>query len=163
MGVSLEDLGAVPLETAYERAYEAHWNDVFRFALAWTNDWGAAEDVAQETFIRLWRHRGNLDWTRDVRPWLIVTARRIATDRFRALRRRLLGSPPPSSLTPEIVDRWLDSQRAMEALSPLERSALVLTAVDGHDSSEAAVLLGISPGAVRAATSRARAKLEAAQ
>lgn len=159
MGVSFERVAAVSAETAYDRAFEAHWNDVFRFALAWTNDWGSAEDVAQETFVRLWRHRGSVDWTRDIRPWLLVTARRVAMDRFRALRRRLFGSSAPASLTAEVVDRWVDTRRAMADLSPLERSSLILTAVDGHDSTEAAVMLGTSPGAVRAAASRARAKL----
>ena len=160
IGVSFEGVAAVNAEAAYDRAFEAHWNDVFRFALAWTNDWGAAEDVAQETFVRLWRHRRDLDWSRDIRPWLIVTARRLAADRFRSLRRRLFGLGPPASLTADVVDRWLDAKRAMQALSPLERSALVLTTVDGHDSAGAADLLGTSPGAVRAAASRARAKLE---
>ena len=47
---------------AYERAFDAHWSDVFRFALAWTNDWGAAEDLAQDAFLRLWDHRDRLDW-----------------------------------------------------------------------------------------------------
>ena len=163
MCVSLERVAAISAETAYDRAFEAHWNDVFRLALAWTNDWGAAEDVAQETFVRLWRHRGNLDWSREIRPWLLVTARRVSMDRFRALRRRLFGSSPPASLTPEIVDRWNDARRAIADLSPLERTSLILTAVEGHDSTEAAVLLGITPGAVRAATSRARAKLVVAR
>jgi RNA polymerase sigma-70 factor (ECF subfamily) len=159
MGVSLERVAAVSAEMAYDRAFEAHWNEVFRFALAWTNDWGAAEDVAQETFVRLWRHRRNLDWTREIRPWLLVTARRVAMDRLRSLRRRLLGAPPPASLTPDVVDRWLDARRAMADLSPLERTSLILTAVEGHDSTEAGVLLGTSPGAVRAAASRGRTKL----
>jgi DNA-directed RNA polymerase specialized sigma24 family protein len=64
---------APDLELEYERAFDAHWSDVFRFALAWTNDWGAAEDLAQEAFLRLWDHRGKLDWQQPVLPWLIVT------------------------------------------------------------------------------------------
>lgn len=35
------------VDLLYERAFEAHWDDVFRFSLAWTNDWAAAEDMAQ--------------------------------------------------------------------------------------------------------------------
>ena len=50
----------------------------------------------------------------------------------------------------------------MAALSPLERSAVVLTAVEGLSYAEAAVVVGISPGALRAAVSRARQKLEIA-
>ena len=34
-------------DLAYEHAFDRHWSDVFRFALAWTNDWGAAEDLAR--------------------------------------------------------------------------------------------------------------------
>ncbi|NJD30148.1 MAG: sigma-70 family RNA polymerase sigma factor [Chloroflexi bacterium] len=161
MGVSLEGLAVVPLETAYERAYEAHWPTVFRFALAWTNDWGAAEDVAQETFTRLWRNRSSVEWDRDVLPWLLVTARHLLTDRFRMLRRRLLRFTPPATLDEATADRWLDVQRAMSRLSALERSALFLVALEGRDSTDAAHLMGTTPGAIRAAVSRARDKLEA--
>jgi RNA polymerase sigma-70 factor (ECF subfamily) len=158
--VSLEGLAAVPVETAYERAYEAHWTAVFRFALAWTNDWGAAEDVAQETFARLWRHRTNVGWEQDIMPWLLVTARRLLTDRFRTLRRRFLRLSQPATLDETTAIRWLDVRQAMSRLSALERSAIVLTTLEGRSSTEAAEFLGTSPGAVRAALSRARDKLE---
>ena len=87
-----------PAELAYERAFDAHWADVFRFALAWTNDWAAAEDLAQEAYLRMWNHRQRLDWDRPVLPWLLVTTRRLATDRFRTLRRRLLPVTAPAAL-----------------------------------------------------------------
>ena len=57
-------------DLAYEHAFDRHWSDVFRFALAWTNDWGAAEDLAQDAFLRLWDQRNRLDWERPVLPWL---------------------------------------------------------------------------------------------
>src|SRR4051794_29234296 len=49
-----------PAELAYDRVFADHWIDVFRFALAWTNDWAVAEDLAQEAFLRLWDHRARL-------------------------------------------------------------------------------------------------------
>ena len=156
----------VSVDERYASAYEALWPDVFRFALSWTNDWAAAEDLAQEAFARLWRERDRLDWGDTVLPWLIVTTRRLAQDRFRALRRRLAGRHhglAPATLESAIADRWLDVRDAMATLAPLERSALVLTAVDGHTYEEAAVLLGTTAGALRAAASRARRKLEDAR
>ena len=150
------------IDIAYERAYETHWTDVFRFALAWTNEWTAAEDLAQEAFIRLWNHRTQLDWERPVLPWLLVTTRRLATDRFRQLRRRLLPIHPPATLDAGIQARWLDVRAAMAELSTLERTALVMTALEGASYDEAAVVLGTTAGALRAAVSRARTKLEAA-
>jgi RNA polymerase sigma-70 factor (ECF subfamily) len=149
-------------EAAYERAYATYWTDVFRFALAWTNDWTAAEDLAQEAFLRLWNNRRQLDWDRPALPWLLVTTRRLATDRFRALRRRLLPSSPPATLDEATQVRWLDVSAAMAVLSPLERAALVMTAMEGATYEEAAQVLGTTAGALRAAVSRARTKLETA-
>jgi len=135
---------------------------VFRFALAWTNDWSAAEDLAQEAYLRLWNQRARLDWSRPVLPWLLVTTRRLATDRFRALRRRLLPTSQPATLDQAVQARWLDVCAAMAELSPLERTALVMTAVEGATYEEAGRVLGTTAGALRAAVSRARTKLEAA-
>ncbi len=149
-------------EIAYERAYREHWSDVFRFALAWTNDWAAAEDLAQEAYLRLWRNRAQLDWSRPVISWLHVTTRRLATDRFRGLRRRLLESSHPATLDADVQARWLDVRAAMAVLSSLERTALVMTAVDGASYDQAAIVLGTTAGALRAAVSRARTKLETA-
>lgn len=162
VGVTTHVAIAESTDLAYERAYEAHWSDVFRFALAWTNDWGSAEDLAQEAYLRLWNHRGQLDWERPVLPWLVVTTRRLATDRFRLLRRRLSPIPPPDSLDSATQARWLDVRAAMADLSPLERTAIVMTAVEGATYDEAARALGTTAGALRAAVSRARTKLEAA-
>ena len=96
VGVTTHVATVESTEIAYERAFEEHWSDVFRFALAWTNDWTSAEDLAQDAYLRLWNHRARLDWNRPVLPWLLVTARRLATDRFRTLRR-------PNSFGPS---RW---------------------------------------------------------
>ncbi len=150
------------IDLAYDRVFEAHWPDVFRFALAWTNDWAEAEDLTQEAYLRLWNHRARLDWDRPVLPWLLVTVRRLATDRFRRLRRRLLSASEPASLDASVQARWLDVQAAMSELSPLERSALVMTAIEGATYEEAALVLATTAGALRAAVSRARTKLETA-
>ncbi|MFN8621271.1 MAG: sigma-70 family RNA polymerase sigma factor [Chloroflexota bacterium] len=152
---------ALAADLAYEAAFTRHWDDVFRFALAWTNDWAAAEDLAQEAYLRLWRARRTVDWGQPIVPWLITTTRRLATDRFRALARRVLHGAAATGPDPAVADRWLDVRAAMARLSPLERAALVLTTVEGHPTEAVAALLGVSSGSVRSAVSRARAKLEA--
>lgn len=150
-------------EILYERAFQDHWPAVFKFLLAWTNDWGAAEDLTQDAFVRLWRNRDRVDWSDPVLPWLLVAGRNLATDRFRSIRRRVLGTPAPASMDHSVHDRWLDVQAAMAGLSGLERTALVLTQILGNSTAETAELLGTTPGAIRAAIARAREKLEAAR
>jgi RNA polymerase sigma-70 factor (ECF subfamily) len=147
----------------YERAFEAHWDDVFRFSLASTKDWAAAEDMAQDAYLRLWGTRERVDRDQPVLLWLQVTTRRLATDRFRSLRRRLVPTGSEAGgLDESVRARWLDVRAAMNVLSPLERTALVLTAIEGISYDDAARTLGTSAGALRASVSRARQKLEAA-
>ncbi len=153
---------ASSIEAVYQRAYEEHWHDVFRFALAWTNNRAEAEDLAQESYTRLWKTRASVDWDRPLLAWLLVTTRRLATDRFRAIRRRVLNVPRATTHDQEARDQWLDVRAAMTRLSPLERTAIVLTALEGHSYADAAQVLGTSAGALRAAVSRARDKLEGA-
>ena len=126
---------------------------------AWTNDWQAAEDLTQETFLRLWSHRGTIDWERPLLPWLVVTGRRLANNRFRSLRRRLGAIGDPARSNEGAVVRWLDVRAAFARLTAIERAAIVLTALEGHSYSEAAQMLSTTDGALRSAVSRARQKL----
>ena len=145
----------------FEEVFQRDWLSVFRFALAWTNDWPAAEDLAQDCFARLWARRMDVDWSTPMLPWLLTTTRRLATDRYRRLRRlvRLTDRAPAGGPDADARLRWLDVQAAMGALTPIQLSALVLTAVIGLDSATAAQALDTTPGAVRAAVSRARSTL----
>jgi RNA polymerase sigma-70 factor (ECF subfamily) len=150
-------------DDAFQRAAEELWLPVYRFALALTNDLVEAEDVAQEAFVRLWRSRTSIRWEEPPIGWLLVAARRLAFDRFRRLRRELgLRSRPaadgtgPSTAT---IDAFVDLRGQLATLSSTERAAVLLPAAEGWTTDEVAAALGISPGAVRAAASRGRAKL----
>jgi RNA polymerase sigma-70 factor, ECF subfamily len=146
-------------DSQFESAFAREWHAVVRFALASTNDLDAAEDLAQDAFARLWQKRHQFDWSKPVLPWLLVATHNLATDRFRSLQRRIFGAPP-ATLTEGTRERWLDTQRAMSRLSRAERVAIVLSAMEGYPAEDVGDLLGISAGAVRAAVSRARRKLE---
>lgn len=151
-----------PVDADYQRAYERYSPELFRFALAWTNEWSSAEDLTQEAYLRLWRHRATIDWDRPVLAWLVVTVRHLANNRFRALRRRLIPTPFEVHSDEAVRDRWIDVRQALEKLTPTERTALILTSVEGWSYKELADALNTTDGALRAAVSRARDKLEAA-
>jgi DNA-directed RNA polymerase specialized sigma24 family protein len=122
---------AEPWVAEYERAYGELSAQVFRFLLTWTNDWGAAQDLTQEAFMRLWSHRARVDWDRPMIGWLLVTASHLASNRLRALRRRLAVSPADPFADESLRARWLDVRAGFDTLTPLERAALVLTAIEG--------------------------------
>jgi RNA polymerase sigma-70 factor (ECF subfamily) len=143
----------------FNEAFGEHWPAVFRFAVAWTNDLSSAEEISQEAFTRLWDRRDSLDWERPVIPWLLVVTRRLATDRFRRLKAPF-AAPRVRDLGEDGIASWLDVRSAFGRLSARERAALVSVAILGFSPDEASDPLGMSPGAVRAAVSRAREKLE---
>ncbi len=161
-GMGAEVALAEPAELQYQRAYDQFSGDVFRFVLAWTNDWTSAEDLTQETYLRLWRHRASIDWDRPILPWLFVTARRLANNRFRALRRSLALTRSDSPTDELTRARWIDVCQALATLTPIERTALIMTTVEGWSYAEVADALKTTNGALRAAVSRARGKLEVA-
>jgi len=146
----------------YEQAYARHASEVHRFLLAWTNDWSESQDLTQETYIRLWQRRATIDWDRPILPWLLTVAKRLATSRFRSIARRIMPARSVEFADESIRVRWMDVREALVVLSPLERVALTMTAMEGLASAQIAEVLHKSPGAVRAALSRAREKLEAA-
>lgn len=149
-------------DDAFQRAAEELWTPVYRFALALTNDLSEADDVAQEAFVRLWARRASIDWGEPVLGWLLVTARRVAFDRFRRLARALrLGASAPVAvgLDAATIERFVDLRVELARLTPAERTAILLSAVEGWSADEIGAALGVSAGAVRAASSRGRAKL----
>jgi RNA polymerase sigma-70 factor (ECF subfamily) len=149
-------------DDAFQRAAEELWMPVYRFALALTNDLADADDVAQEAFVRLWRSRATIDWSAPPIGWLLVAARRVALDRFRRIARELRLRPAritPAGLDAATIEAFVDLRDQLAYLSATERAAVLLAAVEGLSNEEIGSALGISPGAVRAAASRGRAKL----
>ena len=150
-------------EAEFDTTFDRYWLPVFRFALAWTNDWSAAEDLTQDAFAKLWAKRVELDWSKPLLPWLLTATRNMATDRFRRLRTALRMTDQQDTgggfVDSDARVRWIDLRPRLAQLSPTQRSALVLTTVIGLTPDQAADALGTSASAVRAAVSRARANL----
>ena len=146
MGVTINVASVEPTELAYERAYDEHWPDVFRFALAWTNDWAPPKTSPRSrTCGSGTSATGSTGAVRRCRGCSSRPAGS-ATDRFRQLRRRLAPPPPPESLNDAVHARWLDVGGGDGALTPIERSALVMTAIEGLPYEEAAASSAPRPG-----------------
>ena len=98
--------------SSFEAVYETHYRDVTRHVILTTRGRDDVEEVVAETFTRAfvaWRS-GHGPAGRPL-PWLLVIARRIATDRWR--RRRLIAwLPLPDTMRPSAD--W-DGRHATEA------------------------------------------------
>ncbi len=122
------------------------------------DDPGRAEDVAQETLLRAWRHRTILESPEPaVRSWLFKVARNIVIDQWRSPRtsRETSVAEVPEGGTGDETDRLLLSWVVAEALtqlSPEHRAVLLECYYCGRPVAEAAARLGVPEGTVKSRT-----------
>ncbi len=161
-------------EESVKALYENHWSGLLRFVVRLTGDWAAAEDVAQETFVRAWRHFATLRAdARDVRNWLLTVARHIVVDRARARAARPPEVADAALLQNAVsravhVDHWdevdtaLTLSELMTHLTPEKRAVVAELFYRGSTVTEAAGRLGLPQGTVKSRSHRALADLRAA-
>lgn len=153
-----------PVRTAaVEQAYLDHYAAVFRYSFALTRSVADAEDVTAEVFARALRA-----WTEPpARPlgWLLLTTRRIATDRFRRAARLVsiltrLPSRQPPRVEPGVeFSLWFDALGAV--LTARQREVLVLRYEQDLTDAEIGEVLGVSASGVRSLVARALTALRA--
>jgi len=145
-----------------EHLYADHYRDVFRYVLAMTRSAEDAEDITADCFeraLRTWRQVPE-------RPiaWLLLTARRMATDRWRRARRlaRILalrgnpGTSPESNLDADFRE-WFDA--LARVLNERQREVLILRELQGLSYREIAEIAAVPEGTVMSRLARARAEL----
>lgn len=144
--------------SAVERAYAAHSRDVYRYVLALTRSAADADEVTAEVFeraLRSWREEPER-----VEAWLLLTARRIATDRWRRARRLVAILPRMRADEPMDVDArrtefWSWFEAVGRVLTPRQREALVLRYQRDLGDADIAAILGMSESGVRSLVARA--------
>jgi RNA polymerase sigma-70 factor (ECF subfamily) len=156
---------------AWEGLVRLHQEAVYRYACWLVGDHDEAEDVAQETFLRLMRTFDRFDSSRPLRPWLIRIARNLARNRWRSARRalaalerfrvdRLLaGTSADASAEPALDPRGTAWRAALARLAEADRQVVILRYLLDLSVEETGQALGLPIGTVKSRASRARARL----
>lgn len=134
-----------------------------------TADAELVDQVAQETFLVVWRDAGRFRGQGEVGAWIwgIAIRRLLDLQRGRAAQERLAGLlgrrrvPDVASAEEQalVALEHREVIRALNRLAPELQAVLQATVLDGLSTREAAVLLGIPPGTVKTRAMRARARL----
>ncbi|HEX9992714.1 MAG TPA: sigma-70 family RNA polymerase sigma factor [Acidimicrobiales bacterium] len=152
---------------------------VYGLALVVVNDEGRAEDIAQEAFVRAWRHATAYDARKgSVATWLLAITRNLAIDAVRVQQARpadvvdlsdlgLAASDPDPG---EVAEVDADVARMRDALGDLpveQRRALVLAALHGLTAREIGeregIPLGTAKTRIRSGLMRLRATMTAGE
>jgi RNA polymerase sigma factor (sigma-70 family) len=143
----------------FQRLLEEHRTDVLRFLVASVGR-QAAEDCFQETFLSALRAYPRLSDASNLRGWLLTIATRKALDHWRGERRRPLPvDEVPERPAPETRDGDPELWRAVRALPPMQRAAVIHRYVLDLSYGQVADALGISEEAARANAYEGRRKL----
>ena len=156
---------------AFDAVYEAYRARVFGFLVRLSRSRTVAEDLLDETWLRVVSKARSLRADTSLLPWLFTVARNLYwTYRRSCLLEEawdpaalaLWPSPEPSSSPFEAaaydeLQRTLE--RALARLSPQHREVILLVGLEGLTPSEAAGVCGVTPEALRQRLARARAAL----
>jgi RNA polymerase sigma-70 factor (ECF subfamily) len=143
---------------------------LYRVAFSVVRNAEEAEDVVQDTFVRVLRQRGKLAGIVEMRPWLVRIAWNLALDRRRRIRPEQMDEAFAAGLAAkglgaerELVERQRMTAvlREMEKLPAAERKALLLSANEELSAAEMGKVLGRTESAVRGLLFRARTRLKA--
>ena len=154
---------------AFDRLVPAYRRRVFALAYSILRDRAAAEDLAQEVFLKLWRSLPRYDGRAMLSTWIYAITRNAAISALRARRRSLSLSDPgvlaeaegvPGTAKPDPTDPELARQIA--ALPDKQRQAITLYYLDERPVSEVAEMMGLPANTVKTHLHRARASLAAA-
>ena len=139
---------------------------IFNYLLRMTRDKALADDLLQQTFLKVHRARAAYVRGADPMPWIYAIAHRTFLDEMRKRKRAKVQLPRTGDDLPEqaahitgvAVDQVPEqsdpelTRRALEELDKLpakQREAVILTKLNGKSIAEAASITGASPGAIK--------------
>jgi RNA polymerase sigma-70 factor, ECF subfamily len=144
------------------------------YLLRMTGSTSAADDLVQETFLRIHRARSTFARGGAVVPWAYAIARNVYTDHARAARlretERLPSDPGPDAVDRAAADGEAEAiaaetarvvERVLARLPAAQREAFVLIRYEGLSVQDAAAILGATPTAVKLRAFRAYEALRA--
>jgi RNA polymerase sigma-70 factor (ECF subfamily) len=166
---------ARPSQVEFEQLVKENQARIVRLALGMLRDRDAAEDVAQETFVRAYRFYETFRSDSALFTWLYRIAVNLCLDVQRKSRVRAAEpleeieesheardpSPTPERVV-EIRELAKHAEAALDTLSPAHRAILLLREVEGLSYEEISRVLGVPKGTVMSRLHHARMNLQRA-
>lgn len=161
-------------EAAFDALFLAHYDGVYRLLFRIVGSREEAEDLAQETFLRLYRQQFPDGCEHNVRAWLYRVATNLAYNALRGRQRRerrqeaaaqyaeAMGNPEPDPAEIAMRSDEREAVRRVLAGLPPRQAELLLLRHAGLSYRELAAALDVAPGSVGTLLARAEAAFEAA-
>jgi len=156
---------------ALDQLLKAYWPSLVRYATALLKDPDTAQDLVQDTFVRLWDRRSRLE-PGSLRAYCYRVLHNLAMDEIRRRRFRIawslkLNDEPETNRGSAETDllrqeREAAVSRAIDALPTRRRETFILAHLHGLSYQEIATVMGVSPATVKNQVAAALAQLRSA-
>ena len=153
--------------------FHAEYAKLCRISARFVHDRGLAEQIVSESFLKVWRHRDNVDWTRPF-PYVyrVVineckdTLESASRQRDTATRIAVLDLVPQQrAANDDVAPAVVGNDTVIEQLSKLplqQRTVVILRVYEDLPEADVADIMGISVGSVKSHYSRALTSMRAA-
>ena len=140
--------------------YERHYAELVRLAFGLTSDWGLAEELVQEAFVRVWRSWANIRDQQSAPAYLRSCVVNLArTSLRRAVRERSAWNDVTAPGSAE-SGADIDLLRALARLPVRKRACIVLRFYMDLSEADTAAALGVSVGTVKSQTAKALRRIQ---
>jgi RNA polymerase sigma-70 factor (ECF subfamily) len=154
---------------AFRKLVELLSRPLIAAAYRYTGDWESARDLAQETWLRVWRHLPAYEPPRSFRTWVFAIHRNVCLTDLRRRSRHpedATADEDLARLAPSVDPIDMDDttfadrlRHALPALSPAQREVFVRVDLEQGDQGEVARDLGMQPTTLRTTLHFARQRL----
>ncbi len=154
------------------KIYDQYYDSVRKFILAYVKDEWVADDLIQETFIKVQKNLNTVKDPAKLSSWIFRVAYNLCHDHFRQSKRSSLNQRSFQqdivTFKEAVVQKELEQQQMgecvqdkMDLLPPDYRSVLILSDIMAFNHKEIAEILDISVSNVKVRVHRARKKFRA--
>lgn len=147
-------------EEAFGQLFNTHWDRVFSTAMIILKSYEAAEDVAQEVFLKFWNAREKAAEIEDLNAWLFITTRNLVYSRLRRMKleeaylnlsksKTLTLAEPGAEQLAEYNELKQFIEEGINNLPSQQQIAFRLSREKGLTHEEIGAQMGISPRTVK--------------
>jgi RNA polymerase sigma-70 factor (ECF subfamily) len=133
------------------------------FALRLVRNRASAEDLVQDTFVKVWNGYERFAPGTNLQAWMFTILRHTFYSNLRKARREAEGAEldrfTDYSYATDDQIAIMDFKRALDQLLPEQREALTLIGASGMSYEEAAAVIGVAIGTIKSRVNRGRAKM----
>ncbi len=135
--------------SAFDQLYNETSKGVYFMALSVLKDYGLAEEIMQETYIRMLKNLDSFDNSKNAMNWLLTMAKNLAINLYNRNKREIVTDP--SLIAPDRQYTMRDTgliDMALKNLTSTEFSVLTLCELKGYKRREVAEMLDMPIGTV---------------